>query len=247
MSGPRAVALEQLHACSREVAHAKFTPAIVRQLLDIQLGAGTYAQCLRAALEPIEAGDAARYHDLLLTLRPSAIVTTNYDTCFENRCLEEGHSWATIIVEKETIKQGYGLQSQCVYHIHGVATEENSMILGLDEYARLYRQKPTANDFLQTLFTASTVLFVGCSMTDEEILGELIQSRSGSRHHALVADSSPQTYLFEALGASVTEYDCHKDPAGSVVDHYGLEKMLSRWARELNSIPETGTRGVAYE
>ncbi|MFN7992502.1 MAG: SUMF1/EgtB/PvdO family nonheme iron enzyme [Bryobacteraceae bacterium] len=129
-------------------------------------------------------------HRLLPSLHFAAILTTNYDKLIES-AFPAGTPFYTQVDYPELA----GLNSDrgfAIVKVHGDVDRLDSLVLGQADY----RQAMFANEFFRTFlintFTARTVLFLGCSLTDPDILAFLdeltfqMRSQLGGTHFALM-------------------------------------------------------------
>lgn len=150
--------------------------------LDLQDSTGLqidFRELLAPSDQKKECGE--RVYGRLGTLS-SMFVTTNYDGF-----LDEGrnvfHSPHELSVRNFDVPNS-------VFHIHGSVLDPNSMVRTTDEYLRRYasHDAPRGADgenpfltFLRNLFELKTVIFIGYSMSELEILEYVLQkSSSGS-------------------------------------------------------------------
>jgi len=107
---------------------------------------------------------ATAFHRELSEIYPiQTIITTNWDTYFEDYC-------AAIPV---TIPEDYALiddNSRCVLKIHGSIQNLSSIIATSDDYSRRFKelQNGIIGATLKTILAKKTVVFVGFSFGDED-------------------------------------------------------------------------------
>jgi formylglycine-generating enzyme required for sulfatase activity len=107
-------------------------------------------------------------HRLLPDMRFAAILTTNYDKLIES-VFPGGTPWHT----QQDYPELAGLSRDrgfAIVKIHGDIDRLDSIVLGQAEYRKALFGNESFRIFLTGIFTARTVLFVGCSLTDPDLL-----------------------------------------------------------------------------
>lgn len=134
----------------------------------------------------------AAYRDLL-DMPFKAILTTNYDripevggkgvfNCYNNKNISE----AMRALEKE---------KRIVIKIHGDVLDQDSIVLTREDYNRLMYQDNDVQTAMKSVFSTSTICFLGCSFTDPHfslILDYLNQVNNGKNilHYAFLGEKS---------------------------------------------------------
>lgn len=111
---------------------------------------------------------ATRFHNVIATMFPiDVIVTTNWDTYFEDEC------GATPFVSNEDIAFWQDDERERrVLKIHGSVNNHASIVATTDDYNKCQRRlhKGAIGSVLKTLLATRTVVFVGYSFTDSDFL-----------------------------------------------------------------------------
>ncbi|MFM8573989.1 MAG: SIR2 family protein [Pirellula sp.] len=123
-----------------------------------------------------EAGQNAQLDkeiELLKTATVDGIVTTNWDTMLESLFPEFE---AYIGQEQVLFSNSQGIAE--LYKIHGCVTEPNSLVLTTADYDEFNNRNPYLAAKLLTIFVEHPVIFLGYSLSDENIRGILRQVAS---------------------------------------------------------------------
>lgn len=126
---------------------------------------------------------ATRFHDELATISQfDTIITTNWDDYFEREC------GATPYVTPEDYAF-WDLPGRKVFKIHGSINNLGSIVATTEDYKRCYRslQRGVLGSTLKTLLATKTVIYIGYSFSDEDIvrIHELLTAEmKGIRPHA---------------------------------------------------------------
>lgn len=103
--------------------------------------------------------------DLCKKIVIDGIITTNYDNLLEKIFSD----FKTYIGKEELFfssPQGVGE----IYKIHGCQSKPNSLILTHEDYISFEKRNPYLAAKLLTIFTEHPIIFIGYSLTDENIL-----------------------------------------------------------------------------
>lgn len=101
-----------------------------------------------------------RISDLLCPV----ICTTNYDMLLEKHLVShhENITWRHPAAMLRALQHG-----GAVFHLHGIYTEPQSVVLGRDNYEEIVKEE-AYRSILQTLWLDRTLLFIGCSFSGLE-------------------------------------------------------------------------------
>lgn len=104
------------------------------------------------------------YGKYLRTIMPQWIITTNYDLILEGllpgKCITFGPE-EQLFVPKNFIP---------IYHIHGIRTNPQSLVITQEDYIRLFRPNEYRQSKLSLILKESTTLFLGYSLGDINVL-----------------------------------------------------------------------------
>lgn len=178
---------------------------------DMAVVAGEYKKVLGGRLSDvireIFAPSTPRYHQLhvdLLSLPLRLVLTTNYDLVLEE-CHANLFGQKPASVVMESFEQSLPLlnhladhaRPRTYVHIHGSVAEPETVILTKSDYDRIYVNDERVRVFLHSLFTVHTVVFLGFSMTDADVMGRFrdlasMLGASEARHFAVIERPPPE-------------------------------------------------------
>jgi len=162
---------------------------LAAQELRRRLGERNFGQFLRGlfrdkTLQPSEA------HRLLPQLNFAAVLTTNYD-----KLIESAYPAATPAYTQLSLPELPAVSRDrdfAVVKVHGDIDWLDSIVLGQADYRKAMFASAAFRVFLINTFTTRTVLFLGCSLTDPDLLAfldELVfqcNGQLGGAHFALM-------------------------------------------------------------
>ncbi len=149
-----------------------------------------------------------------------AIITTNYDEFLENSIFKDFN----VLVYPDDYyfnsSSGYGE----ILKIHGTASRPNSIVVTDEDYDRLKKESKVITARLTSLMCQNPVIFLGYSMSDEEIHGiilDMISSlkqtdlekirghliRVGLRPKSRKSVWNPKTEIFKDKRVEITQLD----------------------------------------
>jgi hypothetical protein len=105
------------------------------------------------------------YGDLILGIKPKWIITTNYDLVIESLLFTKGES---ISAENQIFIATDGKIP--IYHLHGIRTLPNSIIISDGDYIKLFRPNSYRQLKLPLLIKESTTLLIGYNLNDINVL-----------------------------------------------------------------------------
>lgn len=133
-------------------------------------------------------------------------VTTNYDVCLERSAFIPDETWFP--AKPLDIELLYKSEDLIIFHIHGIIDPNNiesldTVIFDTDDYAEIYDKRHVLPSFLQHIFSKFQVIFLGFSMTDEDIR-DVIKSvsdtneylKSYSKDHKMIINQPRNHYIF---------------------------------------------------
>lgn len=112
------------------------------------------------------------FHDLLKSISPNWIVTTNYDLIIETLLPEETFSLSPndeFVYPKNKIP---------IYHLHGIRTEPETIIITREDYIELSRPHNYRMEKLSLMFSESSTIMIGYKLGDQNVQTALDWSRN---------------------------------------------------------------------
>ena len=124
------------------------------------------------------------------------IVTTNYDTILEDASRQNIAASPLIPLLpclKGQVDAAIQNNSRCLLKLHGSLEETSSFILTTEQYNKFYGNPISMNKplpkYLQKLFTAKKLLFIGCSLESDrtlDMLQKCVENDKAISHYAIV-------------------------------------------------------------
>lgn len=164
-----------------------------------------YESILRGSIRPEPNAYSMLYVPFIKTLKMidplPPIITTNIDSCLEDTGLFElDRSY----YREDEMKQEY-LSCGSIFHIHGYREHEGDQVWTLPDYSKRY-SKPEFQRFIEHIYTHYTILFLGSSLNDDDLLklfsaySAESHEHSNIMHYALMPDDADKnSALFEKL------------------------------------------------
>jgi hypothetical protein len=123
------------------------------------------------------------------------VVTLNYDKILRITCPRPYDVRQLDSMSKELLADfsRNHIDKPAVWHLHGNLENLEKIIFTSDRYDRLYAERDpdykAALTTFQSLCSANTLLFIGCSLDDAELLQQL-----GSQHEIFAENTGPHTH-----------------------------------------------------
>lgn len=96
----------------------------------------------------------------------SAVITTNYDTFLEKEVFNKDFQ---VYVRQHELFSSDSYNIAEIYKIHGSATDAESIIITEDDYKHFKESRKLIIAKMLTLFAESPIIFLGYSLTDEDV------------------------------------------------------------------------------
>lgn len=146
------------------------------QLYYLEFGEQTYNQTLKKYFP--EDITPSSLHRTILKVSPRVIITTNWDCIIENAIEQEGYLYDKICMDKDLVSS---TSPNKFIKIHGDFKNHN-IVFKEDDYLNYSRNFPLIENYIKSIFSTHTVLFLGYSYNDINLkhIMKWIQSHSSS-------------------------------------------------------------------
>lgn len=134
------------------------------------------------------------FHAAIQAINAKIIITTNYDQLYEEQCgaLVAGRGYAVRKYNDKNILNDVRSKDNLIVKAHGCMNNTEALILTRSDYFKIKKENWQFYNVLDSLLTVSTVVFLGCSMTDPDIQLVLentnIAASSDHTHYAVLPD-----------------------------------------------------------
>lgn len=158
-------------------------------------------------------------HEIIFELNPQHVITTNYDTFFEEIINNKGLDFS-IVVKDEDLP--YGKFKNLLIKYHGDFQNHN-IVLKETDFLEFSINNPLKEVFVKSLFSNKVILFVGYSFSDInlKILNQEIRHIL-QKHHQ-------RTYLINTSKAlSVSETNYYENIGVNIIDFTDLKKEFPK-------------------
>ena len=187
-------------------------------------------------------------HEKIISLGPSAFITTNYDDLLEQAV----RKWLPHIPFRppvtnrhltETAEICHARSKNFIFKPHGDVSDTESIILTREQYRKLLPQgdRYAALDSLRTLLTTRPVIYLGFSLRDLDFLylrDILANTYRGGvlDHYAIMANVTPgeRDYWRRNYGIHLISYAATARP-DSTIDHSKLMTLLDALLKDKSS------------
>lgn len=137
-------------------------------------------------------------HDVLVKLKSKFIITTNYDTLVEKALVKNfSNYFPTVYTYKDASSINYSLwnNDHFVLKAHGDAKTPKEIVLTEKDYRNIIYNQSGYQSILHAIFSTNSILFVGVSLNDPELLLLLgyihnIFHGGSPTHYALVSKNA---------------------------------------------------------
>lgn len=146
------------------------------QLHYLEFGEQKYNQTLKKYFP--EDITPSSLHSTILKINPRVIITTNWDCIIENAIEQEGYLYDKICTDKDLVSS---TSPNKFIKIHGDFKNHN-IVFKEDDYLNYSRNFPLIENYIKSVFSTHTVLFLGYSYNDINLkhIMKWIQSHSSS-------------------------------------------------------------------
>lgn len=209
----------------------------IRQLVDER----RYLLALQAITQESDAGDYQQFltrefnnpgfspselHKTILAIDSRIVITTNFDKIYERLCLSNSNDGYKVLpYYSDSLGDELRSDTRIIIKSHGTIDDVQKMVFTKSEYHNAKKRHPQFYSILRAVFLTHTVIFIGCSLDDPDLLLTLEDVRitaSGSRpHYVLVKRGANSSWelrdWLESYNIKALEYG---------PDHADLTAML---------------------
>jgi SIR2-like domain len=169
-------------------------------------------------------------HDAVLKLDQRIVMTTNYDSAYEDLCMRGAgrDGYSVLNYYDSGLANRLRSPTRLILKLHGSVKHPEQTVLTRSEYFQAKSDNPRFFALVQSLFATYTLVFIGYSLSDPDIQLLLETSNVGGshsfRHYAVVPSGIHQAVgraMSEAYGINLVEYDAssgHQVVADSLLE-----------------------------
>jgi NAD-dependent SIR2 family protein deacetylase len=162
--------------------------------------------------------EPSRLHEIIYELDAKVVITTNFDKIYEGYCLSYrpgGKPLHKVIdYTMDTLADELRDDTRLLIRAHGSINNVRDMIFTRAEYHAAKRKNVGFYELMKALFLTNTIVFVGCSLDDPDILLLLedvhILGRHEKPHYALIRSDEANPYTvkdwMDTYNIKVLEY-----------------------------------------
>lgn len=160
----------------------------------------------------------SKIHEVVRDLDSKIVITTNYDTLYEDLCHQRETYSVRRYTESGSLLDEIRSPSMLIIKAHGCVTgEADKLVISRSDYFRARQDHSQFYAVLESLVTVNTCLFVGYSLSDPDVQLVLenrhIATPSNHTHYALmaqgthpaIAEATLRTYNVRILEYSVSD------------------------------------------
>ena len=181
----------------------------------------------------------------LISQLHTVFITTNCDGLLVKK--EFVHSYSTNCTVEEYENHKHKPHVFCIHgnYGNGRKVEKNSLVFTVEEYLKAYQPNNPLPKFLRRVMENNTVLFLGCGMSEFEILSAAFEPSNSGRHYLLEGFFEYQQELcnaygeyYKSLGVNLIAYS--KDKKGYRQQY----DIIEGWIEELKGKTSYNSRNV---
>lgn len=160
----------------------------------------------------------SRLHEIVYELDAKVVITTNFDKIYEGYCLSyrpAGRALHKVIdYVSDALADELRDDARLLIRAHGSINDVRSMIFTRAEYHAAKRKHVSFYQVIRALFLTNTLVFLGCSLEDPDILLLLedvhIIGRHEKPHYALIRQGDANPFVardwLETYNIKLLEY-----------------------------------------
>ena len=176
-----------------------------------------YYEFLKSELE-IDAKPNA-IHDKLLELNPQHIITTNYDNLIEEQAYRKGMFYNLVCKDSDL---PYTSNNKMIIKMHGDFANRN-IVFKEDDYLSYSNNFKLLENYIKSIFSTYTVLFVGYSLSDPDTKSIFQWVKD------ILGDDLPRPYFLKIdkdEEFDINEYEYYKNKGINVLYYSKINKGL---------------------
>lgn len=218
LNGISKISSDDDRAAARELLKSNSTLDAAQIVAD-SLGAADFAMFIREELET-PGFVASDLHELVLTIDPKVVITTNYDKIYESLATSGSAAAGYNVCRYYDSHLINDLRSnrRLIVKAHGCVSDPQRVVLTRKQYFAARRDYPQFFAALDALFLTSTLLFVGSGFNGDPDIELLLQNAnisapSSHTHYAIVEDnrhSSVRRAIEQTHNITFLEYEAGK-------------------------------------
>ena len=127
---------------------------------------------------------------------------TNIDYSLEIYFTKINKAPTCIFINRNLPPEIEAVPAGAIIYLHGKVTQRDTIIFTTDEYNDFYEKQASLREFLVKLFTEKSVLFLGYSLSDKEVLQTIAKSNTSKTHYLSLANKrrdEVKNKLFSAI------------------------------------------------
>lgn len=174
-------------------------------------------------------------HKLINELDCRIVITTNFDKIYETYCLSfpgSGHAFKVINYMTPGLADELRSDTRLIIKAHGTIDSIPEMIFTRAQYHKAKQDHSNFYDILKALFLTNTILFIGCSLDDPDILLILedvrIMGNPTKPHYAIIKKGKSE-FLIRDWRATHNIHVLEYEP-----DHAAVVPALNELVQRVN-------------
>ncbi len=174
----------------------------------------------------------AKVHEYLRDLDLNVVITTNYDTIYEDCCRagQVASLYNTVRYHDPGLMDDLRSTRRLIVKAHGCATSQQRTVLTRSSYFKARQEFPSFFSILDALFTTNTLLFLGYGLGDPDIqllLENVALKAPTSCPHYVVTEAGKHPAVKAAMGRSYNLHFLEHDAGQFGQIEKGLAQLLS--------------------
>lgn len=137
----------------------------IAQLYYLKFGENNYHKDIKELIPQEIKIEDKNIVESLFKLRPSRIITTNWDNILENYVNDNAEPYDVIATDNDLLRSEL---SNKVIKMHG-DFDKNNIVFKEDDYASYEKNFPVITNYIKNILTSHTVLFLGYSYSDYNV------------------------------------------------------------------------------